>query len=227
MEITLPEPIQGLLGGLESKAVTNIYGAPGTGKTNICLLAAAEAHRRGLEVVYMDTEGGLSPKRLEQIYSDHDALMESIVLLEPRSFSEQARMIRLLHSHDPGIIILDSASALYRLEYADSEDSADKCMEANRELSKQLSILSNISRDRDIPVLITAHMYTHWDTGENRIIGGDFIKYWSKVILFLERTGRTSERRATVVKHRSLPEGNSARFMLVQEGIKTSGFKLF
>ena len=59
------------------------------------------------------------------------------------------------------------------------------------------------------------------------MIGGEMIKYWSKAIVFLERTGKTSERKATVFKHRSLPEGSSAKFEITGSGIKPSGFKIF
>jgi len=47
------------------------------------------------------------------------------------------------------------------------------------------------------PVIITAHTFKHWDTKENKIIGGDSIAYWSKSIIFIEKTGKTSERKST------------------------------
>ena len=120
---------------------------------------------------------------------------------------------------------MDSAVALYRLEYADPMKEA---IEPNRELSKQLSVLSNTAREKKMPVIITSHVFRSWETQKNEIVGGDSVRYWSKVIVFLERTGRTSERKATIIKHRWVPEGKSVKFVIVQEGIKpASGFKLF
>ncbi len=229
--IDLPEPMKALMRGLEAKALTSFYGAPGTGKTNLCLLAALESARRNGRVIYMDTEGGFSIERLKQLSPGFESILEKIEIIEPRNFEEQSKAIRALEGKEADLIIIDSIAALYRLEYAETkmENKTDRkrILNANRELSKQLSILSNISRERNIPVLVTTHTFRSWETGDNEIIGGDSVKYWSKAIVFFERTGKTSERKATMIKHRSLPEGGNVKFMLVNDGIKPSGFKLF
>jgi hypothetical protein len=36
-----------------------------------------------------------------------------------------------------------------------------------------------------------------------------------------------SERKATLIKHRYLPEWGSVKFSIVNEGIKPAGFKIF
>ena len=61
----MPEPVNGLISGLDPKALISIYGAPGTGKTNLCLLAAADCIKKGGRVVYVDTEGGISVERFQ------------------------------------------------------------------------------------------------------------------------------------------------------------------
>jgi DNA repair protein RadB len=221
--VLLPEPFYSLMGSVEKGALNNFYGPPGVGKTNICLLAALNCIRSGGRVVYIDTEGGLSPERVKQISMDEDVL-KNMILIEPKTFEEQGIVIRNLENQDFHMLILDSAVALYRLKCTDP---TKETLEANKELSVQLSILSSIARKKKIPVLITAHTFKNRDTGENYIIGGDSIKYWSKSIIFLEHTGKMSERKATIVKHRSLPEGRSVKFMITQEGIKPSGFKIF
>ena len=91
-----------------------------------------------------------------------------------------------------------------------------------------MSVLSSLARQRKIPVIVTSHTYKNWDTDRHEIVGGDSVKYWSKVLVFLERTGKTSERNATIIKHRWMPEGKSVKFVITQDGIKpASGFKLF
>ncbi len=47
-------------GGVEAGAVTNICGEPGTGKTNICMLAALSCISQEKKVIFIDTEGGFS-----------------------------------------------------------------------------------------------------------------------------------------------------------------------
>jgi DNA repair protein RadB len=222
-KISLPEPLCSLIGGIEKGAVTNFYGQPGVGKTNICILAALECIKKGGKVVFIDTEGGLSPERVIQISGDEDSL-DKIIVIEPKTFEEQSVAVKNLENQSFDLLVLDSAVALYRLRCAEPEREA---LEANKELSVQLSVLSNIARRKNIPVIITAHTFKNWDTGENQIIGGDAIKYWSKSIVFVEHTGRMSERKATIVKHRSIPEGKFVKFELVGDGIKPAGFRIF
>lgn len=224
MTLKLPEPLGSLLGGLEPKAVTNLYGAPGTGKTCLCLLASLECVKRGGRVVYIDTEGGFSLERFRQLAPVVNPALERIDISEPKSFQEQGKVIKNLGGMDADLVVLDSAVALYRLQCAEPDV---ETLVANRELSRHMSALSSLAREKGIPVLVTAHEYKVRDTGECEIIGGDTLKYWSKVILRLEQTGRTSERKVTIVKHRSLPEGRDAKFMLVDSGIKPSGFRIF
>ncbi len=224
-KLALPQPLQSLMEGIEHGALTNFYGAPGTGKTNLCILTALEVVKNGGKVIFIDTEGGFSHERLSQLHPDAEHVLKNLFITEPKDFKEQGKLIRDLPNRQADMIVLDSAAALYRLEYADPEKEA---LEANRELSKQMSILSNIAREKDIPVIVTSHTYRNWDTDRNEIVGGDAIKYWSKAVVFLERTGKMSERSASIVKHRSIPEGKTVKFEIVNDGIKpASGFRLF
>lgn len=231
MEIPLPGPLDALLGSLEAGAVTCFYGGPGTGKTNVCLLVAATAAKVGKKVLYIDTENSFSPERFTQVADK--ALAERIEIVLPKTFEEQGKVIRALAKGGPDLIIVDSLAALYRMEIAEPRETHTKrenkmvILEANRELSKQLSVLSVLAREKKIPILVTSHVYKNWDTGEEEPVGGDALKYWVKVLVLLERTGRTSERRATLVKHRALPEHGSVKFELMREGIRPSGFRLF
>ncbi len=222
--IVLPEPLQSLIGGIEKSAITNFYGAPGAGKTNLCLLASLECIRNNGKVVFVDTEGGFSVERLKQLTENFEHVLRKVTLIQVKDFKDQNRVIRSLKNTDTDMIVVDSLVALYRLECADPKK---ETLEANRELSIQLSILSNIAREKNIPVIVTTHTYKNWESGEDHIIGGLTTKYWSKSIILLEKTGKMSERRAVVIKHRSIPEGKSVKFLIVRNGIKPSGFKLF
>ena len=103
-----------------------------------------------------------------------------------------------------------------------------------KELAKQLNlqhfsigdIMRKMAKEKNISVMVTAHTFKNWETGEDEVVGGNLLKYWSKVILFFERTGRTSERKVTIAKHRSLQEGKSVKLDLVEAGIQPAGFKL-
>ena len=60
------EPVDELLGGgFERGTVTQVYGPPAAGKTNLALSGAVEAAAAGGTAVYIDTEG-VSVDRFEQ-----------------------------------------------------------------------------------------------------------------------------------------------------------------
>ena len=227
--VIFPEPLDSVVGEL-STGLTNFFGAAGTGKTNLCMLAAIDCIKNGGKVFYIDTEHGFSPERFKQLTPQADKYLEKITLAEPKDFQEQAKMLKNFEGKFD-LIILDSSVALYRLESSEPKNNMsihDKFLEANRELSKQLSVLSNISRTKRVPVIITSHTYKNWVNDNHEIVGGDSIKYWSKTIIFLEKTSKTSERKATIVKHRFMEEGKNVKFVLVEDGIKPStGFKIF
>jgi DNA repair protein RadB len=54
-------------GGLESDAITLVFGEGGSGKTNLALQCAREAAKAGKRVAYVDTEG-VSGVRLRQVF---------------------------------------------------------------------------------------------------------------------------------------------------------------
>ncbi len=227
MDVAFPEPLNALVGGLENKAITNFFGAPGTGKTNFCLMAAIDCINKGGRVTYVDTEGSLSVERLKQLALNHEDILSKMNILEPQTFTDQGKMIRELRNRETDLILVDSMVALYRLEYPDEKCPPSEKMGHTRELSRQLSILSNIAREKEIPVLITCHMFRNWETKDPDVVGGELMKYWSKTIIYLERTSRMSERKATVTKHRFAPEGGNVKFQIVNDGIKPSGFRIF
>lgn len=70
------EAIDDLLGGgLARGVVTQIYGPPAAGKTNLALSSAVEVAARGGSVLYVDTEG-LSIARFEQFASAHAEVID-------------------------------------------------------------------------------------------------------------------------------------------------------
>jgi DNA repair protein RadB len=86
------------------------------------------------------------------------------------------------------------------------------------DLSLQLLVLSRIARKLGIPVVITNHVYEDFSLDRQLPVGGHTLKYWSKVIISLTRTG-TARRKAVLVRHPFLPEGRSCYFTFSDEGM--------
>lgn len=212
------KPIDSLLnGGIEKGIITNVYGESGTGKTNFCIQIAVRVAENGETPVYIDTEGGFSPERFLQM-SDEEAL-DRLLYREASSFEEQIEVVKELEEleiDNLGVIIVDSAVSLYRLNV-----NGDNASEVNQKLSQQLSTLSKMAREYDIPIVVTNQVYTSFDEENMELVGRDVPRYWSKSLLKLSEKNN-GVRVLEVGKHRSLPEGISTQFQIKDEGLIAS-----
>lgn len=219
-----------LKGGYDSDIITTIYGPAGSGKTVLCLLCAINIVRKNKKVIYVDTESGFSIERLKQIALDYKKILDNIIFLRPVSFDEQKKVfekLRDLVNEKIGLIIIDTIAMLYRLELGKNED----VYEVNRGLGRQISYLTEIARKKDIPVLVTNHVYSDFEEKNKvNIVGGDILKYGSKCLIELQITPNNN-RRAILKKHRSIEEEKEITFKIVEGGIigtkESKGFKLF
>ena len=209
-------------GGFEKGTITQIFGPPTSGKSNITLTLAVNVAKNNKKVIYMDTEGGISIDRIRQIAGpDFSNVANNIIVFEPTSFQEQNDMLKsievwLRKNHDDvDLIVLDSAVALYRVDDM-------KSSRLNKELGKQMGLLSKIARQYDIAVILTNQIYSAIDEEGNsdvKAVGGTILQYWSKVIIQLERGDEINQRLATLKRHRSIPEGKQAVFTITSRGI--------
>ncbi len=210
-----------LYGGYDKDIITMIAGSPGSGKTNFCILVACSQAKHGNKVIFIDSEGGFSSERVKQVVNNEnfDKILENILLLDPTNFDEQKKvfqtMLDRLKKEQIGVIIIDSMAMHYRLELGDAIQSNqdDKIQEINREVARQMKILAEIARKKNIPVIITNQVYSEFLSDEDmkkgiqrktNIVGGDLFKYWSKCIIELKND--RGKRKAILLKHRSLPE---------------------
>jgi DNA repair protein RadB len=213
------EPIDELLGGgLPRGTVTQLYGPPASGKTNIALSAAIEVAATERTAVYIDTEG-LSPERFEQLAAargDAETLAERLVVTDVHDWQEQAAAIKDApeFAERAELIVLDSATGFYRLERtADQEDG-----DALRTVATQLTGLLSLARRHDLAVVVTNQVYTDPDSDRAKPLGGYTLAHWTGVIVRLERF-RADQRRANLEKHKSEPTGDSARFAITATGL--------
>lgn len=214
------EPLDEMLGGgIESGSLTSLYGEAGSGKTNICLQLTRNVVNSGKRVVFIDTEG-VSFTRLEQISGgDFDKVTKGILFFTPYSLEEQEKnvedAVRLCEAKDDiGLIILDSATVHYRTTFGE-----DCEVNGRQSLGRQLNLLLQISRKRDIPVVVTTQVYTDTKTNSYEPIGGHALRHYAKDIIKLEKIGDGGLRRAIIMKYRFRPEGLSAEFIITENGV--------
>ncbi|PSQ01293.1 DNA repair and recombination protein RadB [Halobacteriales archaeon QS_5_70_17] len=218
-------PVDDLLGGgFERGAVTQVYGPPAAGKTNLALSAAVSVAEAGDQALYIDTEG-LSIDRFEQIARARagedgvDDLASRLVVSEALDFEEQAEAVRDAAdvASQVDLIVLDSATGFYRLERESDDDGS-----ALRRVVQQVTHLLGLARRHDLGVIVTNQVFTDPDSDRDRGLGGHTLSHWTATVLRIERF-RGGNRRATLEKHRSQPAGGSARFRITGEGLAAAG----
>ncbi|MFB6112231.1 MAG: DNA repair and recombination protein RadB [Halobacteriaceae archaeon] len=212
--------IDGLLdGGFERGTVSQVYGPPAAGKTNLALSAAVEAALDGGEAVYIDTEG-LSIDRFRQLLEARTDAVEDIsariAIQEVHDFDEQVAAVRDVDELAPesDLVVLDSATGFYRVQRtADTTEG-----ETLRQVADQVTHLLSLARRHDLAVLLTNQVYSDPDSERARPLGGHTLQHWTGTILRLERF-RGGNRRATLEKHRSKPAGETGRFRITATGL--------
>jgi DNA repair protein RadB len=205
-------------GGIESTALTLFYGEGGSGKTNVCIQVARSVARMKRKVLYIDTEG-VSAERLEQIFAPDLELLKNLLFFRPQNFQEQERTVdkvcKLCEKMDVGGIIMDSATVFYRLDMGSTKQSE------RASLTRMVLRLMRAARTKDIPVILTTQVYYDQERQSIEPIGGHMLLHNAKTIVKFERDpNQMSHRRAVLIKHRSLQEGQSCTITLTFKGVE-------
>jgi DNA repair protein RadB len=205
-----------LNGGFEPGTITQVYGEPATGKSTLSIIFAVACLRSGKSVIFFDTEG-FSVERFSQVAGgDAAALAEHLYIYEPNDFDQQGIMVAgtdtVLKTRNVGLIVVDSATALYRTDLSRGKDAMQK-------LTRQIVHLLGLGKRYHIPVVVTNQVYVDTTTNIYTPLGGTALEHISKAIIRLTRKDN-GFRNATLVKHRSIPPGGSFDFMITGDGIK-------
>ena len=198
-------------GGIETGSITLFYGEAGAGKSNVCMQIAYTFMRNGTKAIYIDSEG-LSMERLEQIFVDAE-IRKKLLISQVHSMEEQSdrvgKAINLAEKDVIELIIVDSINMFYRLNHDDTK--------VRNEFVRQVETLLGIARKKDIAVMLTSQVYSNM-AGGVEFLGGHALSHNSKTIIRLDKISN-NVRAAVVTKHRSLPEGRSARYKILPNGI--------
>jgi DNA repair protein RadA len=223
-----------LLGGrgVESRAITEAFGAFGSGKTQLALSLAVHTQlptdQGGAEgkAVYIDTEGTFRPSRIKQIAEGMGANPEMVLknILVARAFNSDHQMLllekvgELIKSGEPiKLVIIDSLTAHFRAEFAGRGQLADR----QQKLNRYMHDLMKLSETHNLAVFVTnqvmanpAQMFGDPTTA----IGGNIVGHASTFRLYLRRAKQGS-RVAKLIDSPNLPDGEAV-FYVTTQGIK-------
>ena len=209
-------PLDNLLGGgIESGTITEVYGEAGSGKTNVCLQATRECASKIGKVAFVDSEG-ISFKRLEQMCEkgyNYKDLLKKILFFCPNSFENQEKILNdIVNRDDIKLIVVDTLNIFYRINLEDDKEAT------MRSFLRQMANLQIKSREKDMFVLVAEQVYTD-KNGDIKPFTHRETEHMIKTSMKLEKI-EIGKRRATIMKHRSQPEGKQAMFSILSEGLK-------
>ena len=217
-------------GGIESKAVTEIYGEYGTGKTQIChtlcILVQQQRKFKGRsdnKALYIDTENTFRPERIVSIALarklDPDRALENIIVAKAYNSAHQELIIEetgpIIDSNNVKLLVVDSAVAHYRSEFLGRATLSER----QQRLNKFMHMLVRIAEMYAVAIVATNQIQSSPDAvfGEAfRPTGGHVVAHTSTYRVFLKRAGKN--RIARMVDSPYHPE-REVLFTLNEQGV--------
>ena len=223
-----------LLGGkgVESRAITEAYGAFGSGKTQLALTLAVNTQlpkeQGGVngKAVYIDTEGTFRPDRIRQISEGLGANPEKVLknILVARAFNSDHQILLLdkitemIKEGEPiKLVIIDSLTAHFRAEFSGRGQLADRQQRLNRYLHN----LMKLAEQHNLAVYVTNQVMSNpamMFGDPTTAIGGNIVGHASTYRIYLRR-GKQGSRVAKLIDSPNLPD-NEAQFYVTEHGIK-------
>ena len=188
-------------GGIETRAVTEIYGEYGTGKTQIChTLCIQVQHKKdgsGSKALYIDTENTFRPERIVSIALarnvDPDRTLENIIVAKAYNSAHQELILEeagsVIDTNNVKLLIVDSAVAHYRSEFLGRATLSER----QQRLNKFMHILVRIAETYNVAVLATNQIQSSPDAifGDAfRATGGHVVAHTSTYRVYLKRSGK-------------------------------------
>lgn len=226
--------LDGLLGGkgVEGRAITEAFGAYGSGKTQVGLSLAVnvqlplEQGGANGKAVFIDTEGTFRPVRIKQIAEKIGANPEKVLknIFVARAFNSDHQILLLekigemIKNGEPiKLLIIDSLTAHFRAEYSGRGQLADR----QQKLNKYLHDLMKLAETYNLAVYVTNQVMANPAQmfGDPTVaIGGNIVGHASTYRIYLRR-GKQGSRVAKMIDSPNLPE-NEIIFYLTEGGAK-------
>lgn len=208
-------------GGFPAGAVSLIYGEAETGKTSLAVQCAVNCARRGIKSLFIDADGTFSYERLSQIGEyDYKKISPLMIIMRPTTFQEQSDAIDHLEkaiTSKFGLLVVDTATSLYRVEFDDTEEA----YAANRELNRQLAVLTELAKTRGVAVLVTSQVrgVPFGASIEMQPVATRVLNYWSEVVINMKKTGQTRVMKLLREKHPSITGTGTVYINIESSGI--------
>ncbi|MEK6934425.1 MAG: DNA repair and recombination protein RadA [Nanoarchaeota archaeon] len=219
-------------GGIETGAITEVYGAYGSGKTSIAHQLAVSVQlpkdKGGASgmAIWVDTEGTLRPEFIEKIAKANNLDSEKALknFRGSRAFNSDHQMLmvqkieELIKQGLPvKLVIIDSVMSHFRSEFVGRGTLADR----QQKLNKHVHELLKLAHNYNIAVYITNQVMAKPDMffgDPTEAVGGHVLHHASTYRCYLRR-GKKGSRVAKLVDAPAMPDSETI-FVITDEGIK-------
>jgi DNA repair protein RadA len=225
-------------GGIETGAVTELYGEFRTGKTQIahqlCVTTQLPVEKGGLKdgdkipkIIYVDTEGTFRPERIVSMAErwsddlDIDTVLENV--LHGRAHNSDHQMVLVekmmkdyLPTENVRLLIVDSLVSHFRAEYVGRGTLAAR----QQKLNQHIHTVLRAAEVGSLAVIVTNQVQAKPDQffgDPTTPVGGHIVAHAAQTRVYL-RKSKGERRIARIVDSPSLPE-NEAIFGVTESGI--------
>merc|ERR1719293_578867 len=168
-------------GGVETGQITEIFGEFRCGKTQLChtlcVTCQLPVDRGGGEskALYIDTEGTFRPERLKAIAERYELNVEDVLenVTYARAYNAEHQDKLLIEAAGVfcesryALLVVDSATGLFRTDYTGRGELADRQQALNRYLRK----LQRIADEHGVAVVITNQVMSDPSPGPSAFMG--------------------------------------------------------
>ncbi len=211
-------------GGFPTESISLIYGEAETGKTSLAIQCVVNCARRGYKSLFIDTDGTFSYERLSQIAEyDYEEISPLIIIIRPTTFQDQSKAIDQLEkviNNKFGLIVIDTLTSLYRVELNEPNET----FAANRELNRQLAVLTQIAKTCKVAVLVNSQVRSvpNGERTEMKPVATRVQNYWSDVMMNMKQTGQTRIIQVVREKHPKIKGKGAIYVNITNSGITDS-----
>eukprot|EP01135_Chromosphaera_perkinsii_P010047 Nk52_evm82s1992 gene=Nk52_evmTU82s1992 len=223
-------------GGLETGSITELFGEFRTGKSQLCHTLAVTCQlpidQGGGEgkCLFIDTEGTFRPERLvavaERFNLSSQDVLDNVAYARAYNSDHQLALLTqasaMMAESRYALLIVDSATALYRTDYSGRGELSSRQMH----MARFLRHLLRLADEFGVAVVITNQVVAQVDGASmfsadpKKPIGGNIMAHASTTRLYL-RKGRGENRICKIYDSPCLPE-SEAMFAINADGIGDS-----
>ena len=219
-------------GGFETGSITELFGEFRTGKSQLChtlcISCQLPYEQGGAEgmALFIDTEGTFRPERLRSVAVrfglDPDDVLDNVACARAYNSEHQQQLLAqaaaMMAQNRFALIVVDSATALFRTDFTGRGELADR----QQKLGRFLRSLQNLAEEHGAAIVVTNQVVANPDaalfSGDNKKpIGGHIMAHAAQTRLYL-RKGKGQERICKVYDSPCLPE-SEASFGIYDDGI--------